>query len=152
MPRHKISFPKRSNITPGITRAPNLTFMRGTLKGRRVHAVVSRLAHHRESQSSLFYSRHKLSNAWRNDAIAFRVVIPQPDRAVAMPEKEVAIRSSAYHTDLFPAPPLYFKRPPVVLANQARYLDHTVTAADFVPPSEISYSLLHRVYLATHDG
>jgi hypothetical protein len=69
-----------------------------------------------------------------------------------MPEKEVAIQGRAYHIDLFPAPPLCFKRSPVVLANQARYLNHTVTAADFIPPSEISDGLLHRVYLAIHDG
>ena len=69
-----------------------------------------------------------------------------------MTEKEVAIQGSAYHTDLFPAPPLRFKRSPVALANQARYLDYTVTAADFVPPPEVSYSLLHQVYFAIHDG
>jgi hypothetical protein len=69
-----------------------------------------------------------------------------------MPEKEVAIHGSAYHTDFFPTPPLCLKRSPVALANQARYLDYTVTAADFVPPSEVSYSLLHQVYFAIHDG
>lgn len=59
-----------------------------------------------------------------------------------MREKKVAVQISADNVSLFPSSPFRFEWLPVILSNQAGNLEHTLTAANFVTPSEISNGLM----------
>ena len=101
--------------------------------------------------ASTLDSRNKFPDAFSNNTVTLNTVIPQFHRAVAMPEKEIAVHIGANDTHFFSAPPIYLQRSPVVLSDQARNLDHAFTATNSVAPSEICNRLLHRIHLLDED-
>jgi hypothetical protein len=66
-----------------------------------------------------FQASEKCRDAWRNNRIRSRFVIPIPNPAVAVPEKEIARGVCSNDAYLFARPPWRFERSPISVPNEA---------------------------------
>ena len=79
-------------------------------------------------------------------------MVPQTDRSIAMTQKKVTVQIGPDDTNLFSSPPIRLERPPVILAQEARYENEAILELNSSAPPNVLYGAFHRIYLFWHNG
>jgi hypothetical protein len=64
-----------------------------------------------------------------------------------MAQKEVAFEIRANDTHFFPAPPIRFERPPILVANEARDDDEAILELNSPAPPNVLYGAINWIHL-----
>ncbi len=64
-----------------------------------------------------------------------------------MAQKVVAVEIRANDTHLFPAPPIRFERPPILVAYEARYYDEAIFELNSPAPPDVLYGAFQWIQL-----
>src|SRR5262245_37903843 len=95
----------------------------------------------------LFKPINEVSDAWRENLVGLGLVIPIPNRAVAVSEEKVTVQVCTDDRYLLLAPPWRFQGPPVSGTNQARDNESTVACPKSSALPQPSYGGVDRVRL-----